>query len=190
MTAMVDNAVADLRRANAELQRQLDEALAEREEALDQQTATAEVLRVINSSPGDLAPVFEAMLEKALGLCGAAFGHLWTYDGECFQAGTSRGGSEDYAALFDELKIFLTGNKQAESYGEMAIRLKTTEAALKMAVSRMRQRYGELLRAEIAQTVGADCDIDAELQYFIQVLSTASSMATQISCNNAPENVL
>ena len=99
MTAMVDNAVADIRRANAELQRRLDEALAERDEALDQQTATAEVLQVINSSPGDLAPVFEAMLEKALGLCGAAFGHLWTYDGECFQAATSRGGSEDYAAL-------------------------------------------------------------------------------------------
>jgi PAS domain S-box-containing protein len=79
MTQMLDDTVAELQRDNAELRRKLDEALA-------RETAAAEVLEVINSSPGDLAPVFEAILEKATSLCEATFGVLSRIEGDQFHA--------------------------------------------------------------------------------------------------------
>ena len=66
---------------NARLLSELRQRTAELTESLEQQTATSEVLQVISSSPGDLEPVFEAMLEKAVRICDAKYGTLYLRDG-------------------------------------------------------------------------------------------------------------
>ena len=75
---------------NARLIGELQQRSAELEEALDYQGAITEILRVINSSPRDPAPVFDAILEKATFLCEAGAGLLWLYDDGTFRAAAVR----------------------------------------------------------------------------------------------------
>ena len=71
---------------NTRLLNELRQRTDDLSEALEQQTATSEVLKVVSSSPGDMKPVFEAMLANALHICDAKFGHILLYDGERYHA--------------------------------------------------------------------------------------------------------
>jgi GAF domain-containing protein len=67
---------------NARLLNELRQRTTDLTEALEQQTATSEVLQVISSSPGELEPIFAAMLEKAVRVCDANFGNIYRWDSE------------------------------------------------------------------------------------------------------------
>ena len=69
------------------------------------------------------------------------------------------------AAHFEELKVFLTGEKSPVSYAELAAKLGTNEAALRKEVQRLRHRYGELLREEIGRTVANPAEVEDELRH-------------------------
>jgi len=77
----------------------------------------------------------------------------------------------DKARLFEELKGSIWGDKSSASYAEIAGHLNVTEGTVKVAVHRLRQRFRELLRAEVAHTVARPEDIDDELRYLISVAS-------------------
>jgi RNA polymerase sigma-70 factor (ECF subfamily) len=78
--------------------------------------------------------------------------------------------AEGKALLFEKAEPLLCGNSAPESYEEMGRALGMNEGAFKMAVHRLRRRYGELVRAEIAQTVSTREEVEEELRYLCTVL--------------------
>jgi RNA polymerase sigma-70 factor (ECF subfamily) len=99
------------------------------------------------------------------------FEHKWA--STVFERTLRRLGSESIGEermhRFRALSRILTGEEPAPSYGELALALEMTEDAVKASVHRLRQRYGELLRQEIAQTVNDPADVDDELHYLLSV---------------------
>jgi len=81
---------------NARLLSELRQRTDDLSEALEQQTATSEVLRVISRSSVELEPVFKTILENAVRVCGAKFGNLWLRDGDNFRIASTHGAPQAY----------------------------------------------------------------------------------------------
>ncbi len=82
---------SQLRESYANLEQKVEARTRELTEALEQQTATSEILRVISSSPTDVQPVFDVIVERAVRLCGARFGRVYRYDGTLIHMVASHG---------------------------------------------------------------------------------------------------
>ena len=79
------------------------------------------------------------------------------------------------AESFESLKTFLTGETCAPPYEQVARELAMSEGAVKVAVHRLRRRYRDLLRSEIAQTVADPAAVEDELKYLLAVLQGGKS---------------
>ncbi len=102
---VVAKRIAKPARAAAGLQEQLGKKTRELNEALEQQAATADVLRVISSSPGELEPVFQAMLENATRICDAKIGILFRYEDNAYSAVSLLGVTPAYAEYLNRAPI-------------------------------------------------------------------------------------
>jgi signal transduction histidine kinase len=85
LAAQFNDMASKLQESYSDLERKVEVRTHELSQALEQQTATSEVLRVISSSPGNLEPIFEAMLKNATRLCDAKLGNLFLREGDAFR---------------------------------------------------------------------------------------------------------
>jgi RNA polymerase sigma-70 factor (ECF subfamily) len=142
----------------------------ERDKARAQKRGGAQTFVSLDDSTGEqryrLEPVDAMDAEKlferrwALTLLGQARARLKE---EYLESGKS--------SLYERLKVLEAGDKNAPPYAEVAVELGLTESGVKSAVSRLRQRYRELVRQEVANTVESPEEVDGEIRYLISVIS-------------------
>jgi len=124
----------------------INELRRERDEALAREAAIAEVLQVINASPGDLAPVFDAMVEKATRLCGAPIGHLLRYENGVFYRTASIGVPRE----FDQLLPLGQPLTEVLSTASYPMRVLASRAVLNVPDTRQDEAYLSGAPAEVA----------------------------------------
>jgi GAF domain-containing protein/HAMP domain-containing protein len=100
LAAQFNDMGARLQESYSGLEQKVEARTRELTESLEQQTATADVLQVISSSPGDLQPVFKSMLNNALRICEAKFGQLLLFDGKGFVAAELLNSPAEYGELY------------------------------------------------------------------------------------------
>ena len=123
--------------------------LNELRESLQQQTATADVLKIISSSPGELEPVFNAMLESAVRICDAKFGHLWLREDDTLRVGATYGAPEAFAAYFRKEPIFRP--KPETGLGQLL----RTKQLFQLSDIAAVPTYGDTLREATIKLAGA-----------------------------------
>ena len=120
-------------------------------ESLGQQTATSEVLSVISSSPGELAPVFQAMLENAIKICEANFGNLFTYSDNSFRVVAQHNAPPAYREFWEREPIVLLGDEPLVPLARLA----TSKSVVHMADLATEQGYIERHPRVVALVEGA-----------------------------------
>jgi GAF domain-containing protein len=120
-------------------------------ESLGQQTATSEVLSVISSSPGELEPVFQAMLENAIKICEANFGNLFTYSDNSFRVVAQHNAPAAYREFWEREPIVLLGDEPLVPLARLA----TSRSVVHMADLATEQGYIERHPRVVALVEGA-----------------------------------
>src|SRR5262249_33571713 len=136
---------------NARLLNELRQRTDDLSEALEQQTATSEVLQVISSSPGELEPVFQSILANAVRICGASFGNLLLYDGDTFRRVALYNAPPAWEELTRRDPVILTGATSP------LVRLVATKQLIHITDIRTEQAYidGEAALVGLAHLAGA-----------------------------------